>query len=93
MQKRKAAGKEVPALDSKPELDDEMQVVWRIWRQLHQCRQVGMGLCPLAVPDIVAALELYGVYDKTTYFEWIVAVDQAWLTWASEENERKRRKV
>ena len=91
LRKRAAAGKPTPALDSQPELFEDLADVWELFWQLHRSRQCGFGPCPLSVVDIRAALDLYAVADKVESYELLVAMDQEWLQWADEQSHKERK--
>lgn len=88
LEQRKAAGKPAPALEQRPVLYEDLADVWGLFWQLHRSRQYAFGANPLAVTDIRAALELYALADPLECYELIVAMDQEWLRWESEQRDK-----
>jgi hypothetical protein len=60
---RRARGLPVPALDRRPDLEDDDLVVWRAFAELSEARRRTTGLEPLAMSDIAAHLDIYDVAD------------------------------
>ena len=85
LQKRFDAGKRTSALENRPELYADLADIWNMFWQLHRSRQCGFGPNALSVNDIISLLELYEVIEKIESYELIVAMDNEWLSWASEK--------
>jgi len=75
-----------------PELYEDLEYVWESFFQLNKCRQYGYGPCPLSVGEILSISELYdiAVADRLEYFGLIKSMDQEWLKWASEQNDKSK---
>ncbi len=66
-----------------------MEFAWRAFAQLSCQRQVGFGTVPLAVCDIVAWMEIHGVFDvseRMNLFQIITSLDNVWMKWAEEKS-------
>lgn len=74
-------------MENIPERIGVFDSVWQAFTELHGHRREAS---PLAITDIVAWLDLYGVDDKRFYFRVISALDLVWLEWARKKVKNAR---
>ncbi len=75
----------------KPELNAGLELAWQAFAELHDQRQYGLGPNPIALRDITAWLDLYGIEGgerKREYFSRIKALDIAWLEWVTSKDKK-----
>ena len=67
--------------------------VWKAFNDLHRARSVGWGAEPLAVSDIAAYLDTYGIEgeERLEWFEMVSFLDAVWLDWARSKQEKQRK--
>lgn len=93
---RKRRGEVPSAFENKPELYEDSVPYWTAFLNLSVSRLFNeMGPMPLAVSDIEAYLNIYGVCDidrRIAYYEAVVALDNQWLKFQRENNKPNDRK-
>ena len=96
LERRAARGLSTPALDSQPEMYQDLVPVWDSFWQLHSARGCGYGGAPQAitVADVAAMLDIQDV-AQAKRAEWcrlICAMDTAWMGLAVEKRKRAQDK-
>ena len=84
LQLAKRKGKRVKALEDKPELYGDLQMVWDAFNDLHRARPVGFGASPIPLSSIMSWLDIHGIGGDSAVeiYELISAMDGVWLNWA-----------
>ncbi len=76
----------------RPELIQDLELVWSAFVDLNATRQVGWGANPIQLRDIAAWLDLYeieGQEARLDFLQLIRAMDEAMLEWQGKEQDRK----
>ena len=88
-----AKGKTIQALDTKPKLFDDLIYYWNGFNQLSQGRRAGFsGPQSLALSDIVAWLDLYGIVNsdnRLEFYELMLAMDLVFMLSFSKRSKEK----
>ena len=95
LEKRAAKGLPTKALDDRPSLYVDLGPIWQAFNELHSARPSGFGPMAIPVSEILAWMDLQGIYDRETrleYYSLIRVMDIYWLKWAAKENESKKKK-
>lgn len=84
------AGKRVKALESKPDIEDDMKEYIEAFGILSTQRSVGMGPNPISLTDILAYLQIYGATCIEDFMFHILQMDSTFLVKLSEKREREK---
>ena len=57
---------------------------------LHGTRQMGMGMNPITLTEMLAYLEIYGSDDPHTFIKYILAMDDAYIDASVKKAEREK---
>lgn len=90
LQRIKAQGLGSPkALESKPELLEDLRDVWNGWHHLNGTRRIGSSVSPLAMADVLAWLEIHGVprHQRPWWSRMFAAMDSVFLAWVRKKKE------
>ena len=69
---RAASGKPTPSVANRPDVCPGLEPIWGAFLDLHGSRRSGFsGPEPIAMADIVAAIDLEGVVDVAERREWL----------------------
>lgn len=82
----------VSAIDNRPSLYADLQLIWNAFIDLHGSRPSGFGPTAIPTSEVLSWLDLQGIRDRETrieYYELIRVLDNCWLKWAGKENEKK----
>ena len=93
LERYRRAGIRVAALESKPDLYDDLRPLWQAFWQLSRCRPSGWGPSAIPVSEIVAYLDLRHITDPDTRVEWadlIAVMDNEWLRWAVDQQKEAK---
>lgn len=84
-----ASGGHISALDTKPELYEDLRQDFKAFGELHQSRRyTGFGPSPLCVTDILAYMEMFDICDyeaRKIFLKRIQVMDQAYLQYSIEQ--------
>ena len=84
LERRKAKGLPVPALDNRPDVLSDVRDIWEAWNILHGARKYIMGAAqPIEIGEINALCMILGMDDPDDRAQWlrlIRSTDLAWYT-------------
>lgn len=71
----------MPALENRPELDEDLKLIMQCWTMLHGRRQVGFTANPISFSDIQGGLDFFCVEgeQREDWFELLIALDVEFL--------------
>lgn len=93
--KRRDKGHDVPALDNKPVLFDDLIPVWEAFGILSKQRRIAPAPNRISITEVECWCEMNQIHDpeeKLWYFKMIGALDDVWMKKAAREIERARKK-
>jgi hypothetical protein len=82
LQKRAEKGKDTPAWDDRPQLDEALEYIWNCFWQMQCQRQCGFAANALAFQDIMAFADFYGIdsYEqRDEFYQGVSLLDSHWL--------------
>ena len=90
MEELEDSGKRAKALESKPEIEEEMKEYVEAFAILSSQRSVGMGPNPISLTDILSYLQIYGATCIEEFMYHILSMDSTFLVKLSEKREREK---
>ncbi len=90
---KEGRGGSTPALKSRPSVPFHLITFWTAFNELHARRDRGFGPSPLKFSEIEAWFRLRGISgleNVNEYLEYIMALDERWVTHAAAESSRNR---
>jgi hypothetical protein len=73
-------------------LYDDLGFVWKAFFDLSRARPSGFGPATLRISDMLAWMTIHQLpsLQRAEFFELISSMDDVWMEWANNEQERKR---
>src|SRR5690606_33300646 len=93
LEKRKKRGRRVPALDNRPELFDDLELVWQAFQELCHFRPSGWSYQAIPLEAIVAWMDLHEIYDldeRLFVYRMILCLDAKWVNHMRQRTEAER---
>ena len=81
-------------MDAKPEVRLDLLPAWTAFIELHNRRQFGMDVNPLAVPAITSYLDVNGYADQEVrlmLYQYVTFLDDTWLKMYMADSKRKQK--
>ena len=88
------AGADIPALRNRPEVHSFLYSYWEAFFALSRSRSVGFAVNPVSIADIVAYMELKGIFDpeeREDFLHFMQEMDAEFLAWANKNSDKKNR--
>jgi hypothetical protein len=78
------------ALKNRPPCYGWMGEYLKAFNVLSSSRQYGMGPNPIQLTEILAYIELFGTSDKMSLIQYVLRMDEAYLTTKAKQQEQKK---
>lgn len=80
---------EAPALETEPELPEDLSGIYEAFWELHLSRQVGFSMSYIPLTEIVAYMQLFPVADKELFVACVRELDRVYISTKLSEDARR----